>query len=136
MSPIKAVLAAVLCGALAVSSAQAGETLRTLKENIFVCVSPQAYDEAMVRVQGLNGQELEDLKKELGENKQCMFVDAEIVEGIMAPFAVVLERNGSKVQVQFVVTFRERRALLHRMINRYVLVGWTEESNLTPRKIL
>lgn len=136
MSPSKAVLAAVLCGALAVSSAQAGETLRTLKENIFVCVSPQAYDEAMVRVQGLNGQELEDLKKELGENKQCMFVDAEIVEGIMAPFAVVLERNGSKVQVQFVVTFRERRALLHRMINRYVLVGWTEESNLTPRKIL
>lgn len=136
MSPIKAVLAAVLCGALAISSAQAGETLRTLKENIFVCVSPQAYDEAMVRVQGLNGQELEDLKKELGENKQCMFVDAEIVEGIMAPFAVVLERNGSKVQVQFVVTFRERRALLHRMINRYVLVGWTEESNLTPRKIL
>lgn len=136
MSPSKAVLAAVLCGALAVSSAQAGETLRTLKENIFVCVSPQAYDEAMVRVQGLNGQELEELKKELGENKQCMFVDAEIVEGIMAPFAVVLERNGSKVQVQFVVTFRERRALLHRMINRYVLVGWTEESNLTPRKIL
>ena len=65
-----------------------------------------------------------------------MFVDGEIVEGIMAPFAVVLERNGSKVQVQFVVTFRERRALLHRMINRYVLVGWTEESNLTPRKIL
>jgi hypothetical protein len=136
MSPSKAVLAAVLYGALAVSSAQAGETLRTLKENIFVCVSPQAYDEAMVRLRGLNGQEFEELKKELGEKKQCMFVDAEIVEGIMAPFAVVLERNGSKVQVQFVVTFRERRALLHRLINRYVLVGWTDESNLTPKKIL
>jgi hypothetical protein len=136
MNPSKVVLAALLCGALAFSSAQAGETLTTLKENIFVCVSPQAYDEAMVRVQGVNGQEFEDLKKELGEKKQCMFVDAEIVEGIMAPFAVVLERNGSKVHVQFIVTFRERRALLHRMINRYVLVGWTHESNLTPRKIL
>jgi hypothetical protein len=25
---------------------------------------------------------------------------------------------------------------LHRMINRYVLVGWTDESNLEPKKIL
>jgi hypothetical protein len=113
-----------------------GATFTTLKENVFICVSPEAYDDAMVRVNGRNGQDLEPVKKELAENKQCMFVDAEMVEGIMAPFCVILQRNGTKVQVQFVVTFRKRIALLHRMINRYVLVGWTEESNLEPKTIL
>jgi len=133
-------LAVALLGMVAFTPAPAqehrGATLTTLKENIFVCVSPQAYDDAMVRVNGLNGQDLEPLKKELGEAKQCMFVDAEMVEGIMAPFAVVLQRNGTKVQVQFVVTFRKRVALLHRLVNRYVLVGWTDESNLEPKTIL
>jgi hypothetical protein len=90
----------------------------------------------MVRVRSVNGTELEGLKKELGEQKQCMYVDTELVESIMAPYAVVLQRNGSKVQVQFVVTFRKRIELLHRMINRYVLVGWTEEANLEPKTIL
>ena len=49
-----------------------------------------------------------------------------------------LQRDGTKVQVQFIVTFRKRveNQLLHRMINRYVLVGWTDESNLEPKTIL
>ncbi len=129
-------LAAALLGMAALSPAQAGETFTTLKENIFVCISPQAYDDAMVRVRELNGSDLEPLKKELGEKKQCMFVDPEMADNIMAPFAIVLKRDGTKVQVQFIVTLRERLAFLHRLINRYVLVGWTEESNLAPKQVL
>ena len=68
--------------------------------------------------------------------ENILFVDAEMAEGIMPPFAIVLDRNGTKVQVQFVVTFQKQIALLHRMINRYVLVGWTDGSNLEPKKIL
>jgi len=115
---------------------QAGETFRTLKENVFVCVSPRAYDEAMLRVGQLNGKDLAPLKQELSEQKQCMFVDPELADNIMAPFAVVLQREGTKVQVQFVVTLRERKAFLHRLINRYVLVGWTDESNLEAKVVL
>jgi len=129
-------LGAALLGILAGIPARAGETYKTLKENIFVCISPEAYDNAMVRVRELSGQDLEPLKKELGEQKQCMFVDPEMADDIMAPYAIVLDRNGTKVQVQFIVTFNKRIALLHRMINRYVLVGWTDESNLEPKKIL
>ena len=129
-------LGLALLGSLAGIPARAGETYKTLKENIFVCISPEAYDNAMVRVRELSGQDLEPLKKELGEQKQCMFVDPEMADDIMAPYAIVLDRNGTKVQVQFVVTFNKRIALLHRMINRYVLVGWTDESNLEPKKIL
>ena len=131
-----AVLSVALLGALALTPVRAGETYTTLKENIFVCISPQAYDEAMGRVRALNGQDLEPLKKELGENKQCMFVDADLADNIMAPFAIVLQRDGTKVQVQFIITLRKRVEFLHRLINRYVLVGWTDESNLEPKQVL
>lgn len=129
-------LGAALLGILAGIPARAGETYKTLKENIFVCISPEAYDNAMARVRELSGQDLAPLKKELGEQKQCMFVDPEMADDIMAPYAIVLDRNGTKVQVQFIVTFNKRIALLHRLINRYVLVGWTDESNLEPKRIL
>ena len=129
-------LAAALVGMAVVAPAQAGATFTTLKENIFVCISPQAYDDAMVRVRGLNSRDLEPLKKELSEAQQCMFVDPKLADNIMAPFAVVLQRDGTKVQVQFIVTFRERVEFLHRLINRYVLVGWTDESNLESKRIL
>jgi len=128
-------LAAALLGMAMVAPVQAGD-FTTLKENIFVCISPQAYDDAMVRVRGLNSRDLEPLKKDLSENKQCMFVDPEMADNIMAPFALVLQRDGTKVQVQFIVTFRVTKAFLHRLINRYVLVGWTDESNLEVRRVL
>jgi hypothetical protein len=129
-------LAAALTGMAALAPAQAGSTFTTLKENIFVCISPQAYDDAMVRMRGLNSRDLEPLKKELSEAQQCMFVDPKLADNIMAPFAVVLQREGTKVQVQFIVTFRDRVEFLHRLIKRYVLVGWTDESNLEPKTIL
>ena len=128
-------LAAALLGMAMVAPAQAGD-FTTLKENIFVCISPQAYDDAMVRVHEVGGRNLEALKKDLSENKQCMFVDPEMADNIMAPFAIVLQRDGTKVQVQFIVTFRKNVAFLHRLINRYVLVGWTDESNLEMRRVL
>lgn len=137
MSPTKrkVLLAALACTAIA-APVRAGETFKTLKENIFVCISPQVYDEAMQRVREVGNRDIEPLKKELGEAKQCMFVDPEMADSIMAPFAIVLQRDGAKVQVQFIVTFREKIAFLHRLTNRYVLVGWTDESNLEPKQIL
>jgi hypothetical protein len=136
MKRSRGLLAAAMVGMAVVAPAQAGEAFTTLKENIFVCISPQAYDDAMVRVRELNGRNLEPLRQELGEKKQCMFVDPKLADNIMAPFAVVLQRDGTKVQVQFIVTFRDRVAFLHRLINRYVLVGWTDESNLEVKRIL
>lgn len=121
---------------LLVQNAYAGETFMTLKENIFVCISPQVYDDAMARVRELNGSSLAPLRKELAETNQCMFVDPEMADSIMAPYAIVMDRDGTKVQVQFVVTFRQKIELLHRLMNRFVLVGWTDESNLEEKQIL
>jgi hypothetical protein len=120
----------------ATTPTQADETLTTLKQDIFVCTSPQVYDDAMVKVREINGKDLEPLKKDLAEKKQCMFVDAQMVDDLMAPFAVVLERDSGKVRVQFILQDRKRLEFLHRLINRIVLVGWTDEANLEPKKVL
>ena len=130
-------LGATLLGmSLSGATARAGDMLTTLKENIFVCVSPQVYDEAMTRVREQNGKDVEALKKDLAEKKQCMFVDAAMVERLMVPFAIVLERDSGKVQVQFILEQRKNIEFLHRLINRTVLVGWTDEANLEPKQIL
>ena len=139
MSPIgksRGLLAAVVAGMALIAPVRAGETFTTLKENVFVCISPQAYDDAMTRVAEAKGRDLEPLRKDLGEKKQCMFVDPRMADNIMAPYAIILQRDGTKVQVQFIITFRDRVAFLHRLINRYVLVGWTEEANLEPKQVL
>ena len=101
-----------------------------------MCVSPEAYDEAMGRVRELEGRDIEPLKKELAEKKQCMFVDPEMADGIMAPFALVLQarrQQGASAVRRYV---RKRIELLHRLTNRYVLVGWTEEANLEAKRVL
>jgi len=74
-----------------------------------VCISPQAYDEAMCACAN-SAAATSSVEEELGENKLCMFVDPEMADNIMAPFAVVLQRDGTKVQVQFIVTFRKNVA--------------------------
>jgi hypothetical protein len=137
MIKLTRLLATVLLSGVAMLSAQAQEkVLTTLKPSIWLCVSPKVYDEAMVRVNDVSGKDVEPLRKELGEQKKCMYVDEEMVESMMAPFALVLKREGSKVQVQFVISQRKRIEFLHRLTNRYVLVGWTEEANLVPKRIM
>ena len=128
--------ALALLGATA-AVAQAQDTyLDTFKPGIWVCVSPQVYDEAMVRVNELGGKDIEPLRKELAEQKKCMYVDEEMVESMQAPFALVMKQDGTKVHVQFIVTFRKRIELLHRLTNRYVMQGWTDQSNLVKKKVL
>ncbi len=133
---VRLVAATLLSMAALAPTALAGETFMTLKENVFMCVSPEAYDDAMARVRELDGRSMEPLKKELAEAKRCMFVDAETVDGIEAPYVIIMERDGTKIQVQIVVTYRERIARLHRLMNRFILIGWTDESNLEEKQIL
>lgn len=126
----------VLLSIVVVGSAQATEYLQTLKEGSWVCTSPEAYDQAVdEQRRWLNG-DLEDLKKQLLARKLCMYVGAEYVEKMMAPFAKVLERNGNKVKVSFTVDFRERIEFLHRRITRVTYVGWTAATNLIDKEIL
>lgn len=136
MTTAKHWFAAALLG-VAATSAQAQETfLDSFKPGSWLCTSPKVYDEAMVRVAEFAGKELETLKKELIEQRKCLYIDAEMVESMQAPFALTIKREGTKVQVQFVVVNRQRIELLHRRTNKSVLQGWTDESNLVKKKVL
>jgi len=126
---------ALALAVLSAGSAGAAEYLQTLKDGTWICVSPDAYDQA-VQQQTTQSQDLEALQKELLDKKQCMYLDAEWVGNMMAPFARVTERQGTKVRVEFTIEFRKRIEFLHRQINRVTYAGWTDSANLVDKEIL
>jgi hypothetical protein len=132
---VAAVSSAVLLVGALVGHAPAAEYLQSLKEGTWICVSPDAYDDAVAR-QRSSGMDLEALRKDLLDRKQCMYLDAEWVENMMAPFARVLERQGTKVRVEFTIEFRKRIEFLHRQIHRITYAGWTDSTNLVDKEIL
>jgi hypothetical protein len=136
MTKAKYWFAATLLSVAAASSHAQETLLDAFKPGSWLCASPKVYDEAMVRVAEFGGKELETLKKELSEQQKCMYIDEEMVESMQAPFALIIKREGTKVQVQFVVVNRQRIELLHRRTNKMVFQGWTDESNLVKKKVL
>ena len=118
-----------------VGLAHATEYLQTLKEGSWVCTTPEAYDLGIAEQRQANGN-LEDLKGRLLAQKLCIYADAEFVEKMMVPYAKVLERQGNKVKVTFIVQYRKRLEFLHRQISRVTFVGWTAAGNLEDKEIL
>lgn len=125
----------VLMMIVGAATAQAGEFLHILKPGCWVCSSPEAYDQAVAEERRQNGN-AEDLRRQLLEQKLCMWVDDEMVEKMMIPYARILERQGDKVRVEFTVELRKRLAVLHRQISRITYAGWTDAANLREREIL
>lgn len=116
------------------SVGDAGEYLQTLKDNCWICETPEAYDLAIAEEKH-NG-DLEAMKQRLLDQKQCIYADAAFVSRMMVPYATVLERQGSKVKVSFTLQYRKRVEALHRQISRVTFVGWTDAGNLLNKEIL
>ena len=135
---MKTAVAIVVLGGVAlggvVALAHATDYLQTLKEGSWLCTTPEAYDLAVAE-QRTNG-DLNALKERLRAEKLCIYADAEFVEKMMVPYAKVLERQGNKVKVTFIVQYRKRLEFLHRQISRFTFVGWTDASNLEDKEIL
>jgi hypothetical protein len=125
----------IVVWSILVGPTQATEYLQTLKAGSWVCSTPEAYDVAIAQERG-GTETLENLKTRLLDQKQCIYMDADFVEKMMAPFAKVVERKGTKVKVEFTVEYRKRLQYLHRQISRVTLVGWTEAGNLLDKEIL
>jgi hypothetical protein len=126
-------LLALVLGIVA-DATYAGEYLQTLKENCWVCETPEAYDLAIAE-ERKNG-DLEALKQRLLDQKQCIYADNAFVSRMMVPYATVLERQGAKVKVTFTLQYRKRLEALHRQISRVTFVGWTDAGNLLNKEIL
>jgi hypothetical protein len=112
---------------LGIAAGHAAEP-QTLKEGVWVCRTPAAYDQAIVEEH--QEKDLQALKQRLLDQKLCMYVDDEYLEDMMAPFVQVLDRQGEKIKVSFTVEFYKRIATLHRRITRVTYAGWTDAGNL------
>jgi len=105
-----------------------------LAENSWVCVTPEAYDQATAEADKTD--DIRGLRKKFLENKLCMTVDDEDIEDMMAPFVLVTDRQDEKIKVRFEVEFYKRIAFLHRNFARVTFAGWTHEDRLKPRSSL
>ena len=132
---MKTTSAVILVVGVVVGLAHAGEPLQTLKEGSWLCTTPEAYDLAIVEQHRPNS-DLEGVKERFLAEKLCIYADAEFVEKMMVPFAKVLERQGNKVKVTFIVQYRKSIEFLHRQISRVTFVGWTDAGNLLDKEIL
>lgn len=110
-------------------AAQAAETPYTLKSGSWVCRSPEAHQQA-VTAQQSGKTSLAVLRKALHDAGQCVFLDDDDLEDLMAPFVRLLDNADELAKVSFVIEYYRRVAYLHRRINRMQYTGWTAASNL------
>lgn len=128
---LRAAGVAALC-LFSLSASAAEDTVHWyLKNPAWVCANPEAYDGAIKAQRELKAdQTLDDLEKDLFDRQLCIFIDAEEIEGLSAPYLTILETKGGMTHISFVIKFEKRLALLHREMNWYKFNGWTEQTNL------
>ncbi|MGI9503207.1 MAG: hypothetical protein ACR2RE_09155 [Geminicoccaceae bacterium] len=124
----------VLGSSIGIVAAAQEEGPFILAENSWVCVTPDAYDQAIAEADKTN--DIRALRKQFLENKLCMTIDDEDIEDMMAPFVQVTDRKDEKIKVRFEVEFYKRIAYLHRNFARITFAGWTHEDRLKPRSSL
>lgn len=124
-----ALLSLSVAGAAHAASGDEGPFV--LKENSFVCVSPEAYAEAQTRL--TTAASRYKLAKQMTAEKLCIMVDEEDIEDMMAPFVKVTDRTENLIKVQYEVEFYKRIRFLHRAFARVVFKGWTHSDQLIPR---
>jgi len=114
---------------LAAGLAHAGEP-QTLRENSWLCTTPEAYDQAVEEEWKRQGNGLQELKDQLLDAKLCMYVDHQYVAKMRVPVVTILGRQGGRVHVSFTAEWRKRLAVLHERITRIMYAGWTGAENL------
>jgi hypothetical protein len=108
-----------------------------LHENTWVCVTPEAYDQALAEQAKTDGYKaLMALKERLLAEKSCMLVDDDDIEDMMAPFVEVIERQGDKIKVTFTIEFYKKTTEIHASFNRVKFAGWTGENRLADYRPL
>jgi hypothetical protein len=122
----------------ALSAAAHGVEPQTLAEGSWVCSTPEAHDGAVALEH--QGQDPQALEVEL--RAHCIRMTSERLADVMAPFVAVVDRNGDKARVAFIIEVYERGATgaeggipqPRGGINKQIkYTGWTAAANLRAR---
>ena len=127
---IKQTIALFLLGALWLVSVIAADGDLWLRLGSWVCDTPANYD-LIVAAQRDSGKSPFQLQKEYQQN--CIYMDDENLEEMMAPFVKVLEQQGGKDKVTFFVQFEKRYSPTRQEMSQVKYIGWTATDNVIPR---
>ncbi|MBL26044.1 MAG: hypothetical protein CMM50_00640 [Rhodospirillaceae bacterium] len=119
-------LAGVLVATAAVAAQDNEDDFKTFAHESLLCDGPAAYDEALAKDQASPGSDI----SVLDSGARCMWVNGEQIEDIEAPWVLVLEKQGDKVKVQYVVENYTKYSDIHNKVELVRYTGWTAESNL------
>ena len=100
-----------------------------LWDGSWICSTPEAYEQA-IDVERDTDMSFSELKKDLLDRKLCMYIDGGDVDGMMAPYVIVVDEQASKIKVEFTIEFYKKFKFLHRRITRVTYTGWTEKDRL------
>ena len=100
-----------------------------LWDGTWVCSTPEAYDQA-IDLERNTDMSFTALIKDLLDRKLCIYIDGGDVEDMMAPYVIVVDEQGSKIKVKFMIEFYKKFEFLHRRITRVTFTGWTEKDRL------
>jgi len=95
----------------------------------WVCKSPEVYEKIIAE---LATGELSPFKLASKHETDCLYMDDDNLEDMLAPYVKVLTEEGDKTQVSFFVEFYKRVEFLHRQIKHVKFVGWTATENIVP----
>ncbi|MGH6904636.1 MAG: hypothetical protein ACREIR_18065 [Geminicoccaceae bacterium] len=122
--------------ATALGAAAHGAEPQTLAEGSWVCATPEAHDGAVASER--QGQDPQALEVEL--RAHCIRMTSERLADVMAPFVAVVDRNGDKARISFIIEVYERGSTGAESrgvpqprggINRQIkYTGWTAAANL------
>jgi hypothetical protein len=123
----------------ALGAAAHGAEPQMLAEGSWVCATPEAHDGAVASEH--QGQDPHALEIEL--RADCIRMTSERLAEVMAPFVAVLDRNGDKARVSFIMevyeggaTGSEARGIPQprdRLNRQIKYTGWTAAANLSAR---
>jgi hypothetical protein len=99
----------------------------------WLCVSPEAYDQAMERQAGKQGKAFDELKEQLLLEKLCTYLAGRDFTKIMTAVRI-LETKGELVRVTFTMRMADQMPAAQRGQSFHRLTMWTGRDNLSKEE--
>jgi hypothetical protein len=122
----------ILLAGTAASSAEVADGPQIFTRSAWVCRSPEDYKAALDETARTG--DPEEVADKLLDEGRCMYLEADDIEDIFAPFVLVRERAGDLAKVSFTIEFYRRVGTLGGRYSAVKFTGWTDAAGLKPHR--
>jgi hypothetical protein len=117
-------------GVLATAAFGASAQAENFVQAAWLCVSPEAYDDAVNKQAGLEGEAFQELRESLPAAKSCTFLENQDFLKIITPVRI-LETRGERVRVMFTLQVGDQMPAAQRRESFYRMTMWTGRDRLS-----